>query len=198
MNKELTETNASYLPILKKYIDQQCNSLSLTPIKKEQIYQNMIRILLSAWQPFVKVAYDLTSRINHVGVYESDLIHHYKVTTMNPHEINRLKTEGSDWICKQIFDNNYNVHYPQNHTNVQLFYAMENDRYLLSPVKSFQTAGSDLMRYLVMLFDKSDSIWNNVNNSMLRTLKLCEQTGQLHPKLKYLVIDNKNVFIPLA
>lgn len=194
------------LSAISKYIQSKLHSF---PCAKDidgkevylEVFNTLVDSILDKWKPIIDRAYEMTARINIVGVYTSDLNKFDPSILKDPA---RSFEKARVWMFKQIFavmekDTTYNLHTPENYELVQIFFALENNRYRLNPKSSFKRAGNEFMVQLVDNFPHSarSNIFGKVNREMLNTLKFCEKTKRINPTL-YKKIKGDPGNIPMA
>jgi len=200
------KTLGPFLTAISKYIQAQLPSFAcIRDIDGEKVYlevfNTLIDSILDKWKPIIDRAYQITAGINIVGVYTSDLNNFDPSILKDPA---KSLQKAKEWMVSQIFalmknPSSYNLHTETNYELVQIFFALENNRYLLNPKSSFKRAANDFMTRLVNSFPQSarSNIFGKVNTEMLATLMMCEKDKQIDPTLhKKIKGDASN--IPMA
>jgi hypothetical protein len=205
-NKTSTPGSPSYgilLRTIKKYLVEKLPTIPCTRIVgtgvNHEIFIGMINSVLTQWVPFINAAYRLTSQINIVGVYASDLNAFNPVILQAPA---KSYQDMKKWFFEELFykgDKFAQIHNLKNYNQVQIFFALEGNRYLLNPMTSFKSAANIEMDTIVKNFPKAaeSNIFGKVNTAMLLTLQNCEKKKEITPSLeKKIGGDPRN--IPLA
>ena len=150
-----------------------------------EIFHTMVRLVLTQWTPFIDAAYALTRNLNIVGVYKSDLNKFNHNILRDPAQSYKIAEE---WVFNQIFyvgDKFNMIHQLSSYNMVQVFFALEGDRYLMEPKDSFKSAANNVMVSVVNNFPgaTSSNIFGKVDAAMMQTLIYCTKNEKIDPSL---------------
>ena len=164
-----------------------------------EVFHKMVNSILTQWKPFIDTAYVLTRGLNIVGVYTSDLNKFDPAILKNPARSYQIARK---WVFDQIFhvgDKFTLIHQLPSYNMVQVFFALEGDRYLLNPKSSFKRAANDIMVNVVKGFPgaAASNILGKVNEAMLQTLRHCTEKKDIDPSLERKIKGDPSN-IPLA
>jgi hypothetical protein len=136
----------------------------------------------ASWQPFIYTFYTYTKNINIVGVYKTDL------DTFNP-EITKYPIDMfqtfKDKMYNTLFNEKHSVESMFNqqlHINTQIFFALDNNRYLMNPNDSFKFSADTFIEKLLLTYPvgAGQDVLEKVNIKLEEQLIECE-------------LDSKNV-----
>ena len=164
--------------LIKYYLQDQTlngNNIFICNIANNKTindYKIEIDRITANWRPIISNLYDFTANINPVGVYENDLVNVniYKKTNIfiknrkNDVAVNLIE---SDIFNLMVAEKNFfgNI---DNYTLVQVFIALDNNRYLLDPNKSFKKVFDEKIRSIV-----SKTVIDKVDNSLKKLINRC-------------------------
>jgi len=122
--------------------------------------------MFSFWEPFVNRAYELTADFNFTGITKEDIL---KADPKILKKFDKYKdiffeTFFADYTTKEIYD-------PINSNNIQIFLALENNRYQQDLEKYFKEYPSNFINNL--LKDLDQNLLVKVNQKLLKVLKEC-------------------------
>ena len=165
----------------------------------DEVFYNMVRLVLTQWTPFIDAAYTITRGLNIVGVYTSDLNKFDPNILRNPAQSYQIARR---WVFDQIFhvgDKFTMIHQLSSYNMVQVFFALEGNRYLLKPKDSFKRAANDVMVNAVNNFPNatSSNIFGKVDAAMMQTLSHCTKKKEIDPSLEKKIKGNPSN-IPMA
>ena len=164
-----------------------------------QVFYTIVQNVITQWDPFIDAAYAITRGINIVGVYAADLNNFDPSILKNPEKSYQI---AKKWVFDQIFykgDKWEQIHQISSYNMIQVFLALEGNRYLLNPKTSFKRAANDLMVQVVNGFPNStaSNIFGKVDKAMLQTLRHCASQNAIDPTLERKISGNPSN-IPLA
>lgn len=152
-----------------------------SPDKQWLFYKKTLRTLL-IWEPFIQEMYKFTKDINICGVNINDIVSTYNIK--NQTEFKEFKAQNKMNILASLFHNNRSDEYfynTENLNNIQVFHAMDNDRYRLDIDISFKKIVNTKIIEIINMFGNSDII-NNVNDQLEEELQKCKM-GRPVPEL---------------
>jgi hypothetical protein len=128
---------------------------------------------LANWEPSIITLYDLTSDINIVGIYKKDI-------NFDIPNFNELKEESYNILFgnKQTLEKNGIFEDINQINSVQLFFALDRDRYLLDKDKSFKTAADDKISFILKSI-YSYKLLDRINSKLNRDFKECYPTIEM-------------------
>jgi hypothetical protein len=142
----------------------------------------------SSWEPFISTFYNYTKNINIVGVSKDDL------DKYNPNLIrnaDRVFLFTKNKLYDNFFDVDKNMkltYGKDTHINIQIFFALDNKRYLINNDDSFKNAANDFIEKIVKNYPLKEGYYviKKVNNKLKKQLKKCKER-----------IENPNI-VPFA
>jgi hypothetical protein len=125
-----------------------------------------------SWSIFISTFYKHTKNLNIVGVYKQDLDTFNTSITKD--------TDISFKITKKIF---YDLFFSidkdmfgeEYHTTSQIFFALDNKRYLMNPDESFKHSANNVLEKIIKTFpeDEGNNVLEKVNMRLKEHLKKC-------------------------
>jgi len=161
--QQINTTQHRYIRRIHDYI----RTILLPPRPEEQsiaIIKQIINICCN-WEPFINIFYAFTQDINIVGIYEQDIIQFSGIINRDQ-LFNRIKIG----LIDSIFDNGV-IHDVNKYNNIQLFLALENNRYLLPNPSSFRDKANE--KIISILNVEHDGIIGNVNTKLSEAFQNC-------------------------
>ena len=169
------------IPLLMKTIEDTVNTIQCNKsVNKVEVFQEVFVTMIkycSFWENFVTVFYNYTSEINIVGVYSKDLDNHDPSILRNKQQskydlkismYNALFYRKDD-IATAI------IHSPKSYDAIQIFMALDNDRYKLDPKTSFKRKADAIITDVIKNLPSGNNIINNVNKKLDEFLNICRQ-----------------------
>ena len=144
--------------------------------KPDIVYKEIFKAIIhfsTSIEPFIKTLYTFTNKINIVGVYEND-IYKYDERFRNQSFMKKAKDEIKQSELEVMFKTDKGKDFaniPNNINNAQLFFALDNDRYL-QPENTFKTSANELIIYCINSIDPN--ILSNVNKKLTGIIEKCE------------------------
>jgi len=169
----------SLVDFIKIELNYECfnNTPYNSPDKQWLFYKKTLRTLLN-WEPFIQEMYNFTKDINICGVNLNDIVSTYNIKDET--EFFEFKAQNKLNILTSLFQNNRSDEYfnnTENLNNIQVFHAMDNDRYNLDINISFKNIVNTKIIEIINMFGKTDII-NNVNYQLDEELKKCENVSR--------------------
>lgn len=141
-----------------------CDKMVDNDIRKEIF--DMIVNSLTKWKPFIYRFYEYTRDINIVGVYKDDLNKYDPVILENKNKSFEIAKKN---MYNFIFEPNTSDDY--NHSMVQVFFALESNRYLLDTDESFKKSASKKIANILEIYHPD--ILPMVNIELQKQLSKC-------------------------
>jgi hypothetical protein len=135
------------------------------------------------WEPFITSFYTLTQDINITGVDSNDILSR----NIPYNNLENIFYDFYNFICsspsiRQMFNSEWL-------NNAQVFFSLENNRYLLNTDTSFKTIADvkikELLSRIVTRYKLNGDIEDNINNFMHYFLNRCEKKDLL-PVVNYI------------
>jgi len=157
--------------IYSSLADVTCNTPITNPFGEVQkLFVDFLRYIAN-WKLFISTAYDILKPINVVGVTAKDLNKYDPQILANP---KAAYTNYKTWLYDILFVSDASdMHSLYNYNNIQVFMALENDRYLMSPDESFKHAANNIMEFIISIMPGGADIDRIVDQFMLEINKQC-------------------------